>query len=381
MSVCNPVLKSIMQIVYENRCSLADKPKIVVRHEVADGRPMCEVWFMTEGCAYDREGGCTMCNYGKGHNVAVETILTQLADAILSLPKADYNLVVNPSGSFLDEREVSNALRDGIYKLLDNVTFESLTVESRADVLQTDMLNVLRVRYPEKRVSVEIGVETLNPWLLRNSVNKGVTLTQIIEAVHIVHEAGLLSIANIGLGLPFVNERTNIAYASASVVMAIKMGFDSVILFPYHVKPGTLLETLYSNGSYQCVSLWALVDALSTLPKELLPRVNISWYRNYYTDKTKIMASPDTCPECSETILRLLDDYKSNPSEGILVVLNNINCCCRARWRESLNSQVEGVEFAHVEQDYYALAKHFHIEHDLLEGTLREMRETMYVDY
>lgn len=162
----NLFLKCIMSTIYENKRSLPEEPLTVVRHEIADGRAMCEVWFMTEGCAYDKEGGCTMCNYGKGHKVDEEMILARLKQSFQELPDSNYNLVINPSGSFLDEREVCSRLRLGIYELLDHVSFESLTVESRADVITESLLRELRNRYPDKRVSVEIGVETLDAGLL-----------------------------------------------------------------------------------------------------------------------------------------------------------------------------------------------------------------------
>jgi radical SAM enzyme (TIGR01210 family) len=369
-----------MKHIHANRHRLAVDPKTVVRHEFSDGKQMCEIWFMTEGCAYDREGGCTMCNYGKGYTINEEVILSQLQVAFSNMPKTNHNLVVNPSGSFLDEHEVPERLRQSIYHLLDDVLFESLTVESRADVLQYATLVELRKRYPQKHISVELGVETMNTWLLKNSVNKGITTEQISEAVNMIRKAGLSSVANIGIGLPFINERTNIITAAFSVIKAFEVGFDTVILFPYHVKPGTLLETLYTTEAYHCMSLWGLVDVLLAIPANLLPNVNISWYRNYYTDKSKIITSPDTCPDCRETILGLLDKYKSNPSISTLSTINDINCCCRTQREDKINTEKEGIDFISVEQQYRSLACQFGIDSQLLENTLNEMKETLYVD-
>jgi radical SAM enzyme (TIGR01210 family) len=381
MNASNPVLKSIMRFVYEKRSPLAIEPQTVVRHEISDGHSMCEVWFMTEGCSYDRDGGCTMCNYGKGHIVDPSTILAQLKIAFQQLPKAGYNLVVNPSGSFMDEHEVSEALRRGIYCLLDDISFESLTIESRADVISCLALEELRNRYPQKRVSVEIGVETFNPWLLRNSINKGVTITQILDAVNMVHNAGLTAIANIGIGLPFINERTNISTAVYSIVKAFELGFDAVILFPYHVKPWSLLETLYSRGEYQCISLWAVVAVLLALSVDYLPRVNISWYRNYYTDKSKILSSPGTCPDCKEQVLESLDKYKAIPSFDMLSEITAAKCPCRTKWDERLHDQKEGIDFGYVEQQYRRLAMQFSVDSEVIENTIKEMRDTFYADH
>jgi len=381
MAGYNPFLKSIMRQVYQNRRSLPIEIKTVVRHEIADGKPMCEVWFMSEGCAYDRDGGCTMCNYGKGHAVDSTFILKELKTAFDELPKAAYNLVINPSGSFLDEREVSTRLRSSIYDLLDDIPFESLTIESRADVITPPLLTELKNRYPNRRVSIEIGVETFAPWLLRNSVNKGVSVDQIENASKMIREAGLISIANIGLGIPFICEKTNITQALKSITTALNKGFDLIILFPYHIKPGTLLEILFSADRYCRVSLWSLVEVLANLPSEYLPQVNISWYRNYYTDKRKVIESPDTCPRCRNIVLGLLDQYKATPCQSTLLALLSFHCNCREEWRIMIASQSNSIEFSAVENDYRYLADHFKINNDLLDQTLVMMKEGLYANY
>lgn len=381
MNENNQFLKTVMKTIYMQRRSLATEPITVVRHEVADGKPMCEVWFMTKGCEYDRRGGCVMCNYGKGHNVGSETVLLRLKNSFNELPEENYNLVVNPSGSFLDENEVRRELRQGIYDLLDNISFESLTVESRADIVTPPLLKELRERYPERRVSVEIGVETMNPWLLRNAVNKGTTIEKIKKAVDMVHDARLLCVANIGLGLPFINERVNINTAYQSIIRALDIGFDSVILFPYHVKPGTLLDVMYADGRYKCVSLWAIASVLKALPAEVILRTNISWYRNYYTDKSKIISSPQTCPKCEEKVLQLLDEYKAMPSADILEKLDDFKCDCHREWEEEIENQSDKIDFSRVESDYRFIEEYFQTEKSLLKNELRSMEENLYAYY
>jgi hypothetical protein len=377
----NPFLKLIMRQVYQNRCPLPIEPKTVVRHEIADGKPMCEVWFMSEGCTYDRDGGCTMCNYGKGHAVDSNFIIEELKFAFNELPKAAYNLVINPSGSFLDEREVSGTLRNSIYDLLDDIPFESLTIESRADVITPPLLAELKNRYPNRRVSIEIGVETLDPWLLKNSINKGVMVEQIENAVRMIRGAGLISIANIGLGIPFICEKTNIIQAIKSATTALNKGFDLIILFPYHIKPGTLLEVLFTADRYHRISLWSLVEVLANLPSKYLPQINISWYRNYYTDKRKVIESPDTCPHCRNIVLGLLDQYKAAPCQSTLSALLSFQCNCQDEWRIMIDSQSDSIKFSAVEDDYRYLANHFKINNDLLAQTLTEMKEGLYVGY
>lgn len=52
---------------------------------------------------------------------------------------------------------------------------------------------------------------------------------------------------------------------------------------------------------------------LSAFTADELERIHISWYRNYYTDKSKIASSPAVEEENLEQVLLLLDEYKNHP--------------------------------------------------------------------
>jgi radical SAM enzyme (TIGR01210 family) len=379
MAVSSAFLKAVMRKVYEARSSLPPEQSLtVLRHEVADGKPLYVLWFMTQGCTHDRNGGCTMCNYGKGWQVDPALVLDSIKSILDTLPSRDYELIVNPSGSFLDEYEVPLSLRNKIYQLLKNTHFETLTIESRADTLRTETLEELKTQFPDKHISFEIGVETLNNYLLKYAVNKGITIHQIEQSVNFIHGLGFTAIANIGLGLPFINEKENIIQTKKSVLKAYAMGFDEIILFPYQIKPGTLLEFLQIHGRYRCTSLWSLIEVLSQLPLEYLPKVNISWYKNYYTDKRNVIEVANTCPVCHDDVLLLLDKYKANPCKETLSALENFSCVCKREWRNRLEFEKDGIDRIHIQNDYRFLADYFQIAPDLLDGALKELEEFDY---
>lgn len=374
MTTSNAFLKKIMQEVYLRRTPLPENPKTVVRTERVDGGVLCEVWFMTSGCCHDMDGGCVMCNYGKGRLVQQDEIIDQLRDRFDGLPQGLRELVINPSGSFLDDREVPLDVRTRIVALLKNIPFDTLTVESRADILSFTALEELRNLLGEKKICIEIGVESLHPWLLRNCINKGLMLENISTAVSQIHSLGMYAVANIGLGIPFISESANIIQTTASIHMALRMGFDQVVLFPYHVKPGTLLKELYGLKLYQCVSLWSLVQVLSNLDPDDLPKTNISWYRNNYTDKSKVLSSPTTCMKCEENMLGLLDDYRNNPSQSSAGRLTNLECGCYDDWIEARTHEPQGIVFDDAANMYRTLAKIFKVDSGLLDAELNHMK-------
>lgn len=369
----NPVLHAVMQKIYTERKPLPENPRISVRYERVQDRVFSEVWFMTPGCCHDRNGGCTMCNYGKGHYVSPEEILQELGGQIRKLPENLQELIVTPTGSMLDDREVPQELFIEILKLLESIITKDFLIETRADTVVAEKLKLMKQYIHADRIFIEIGVEACNDWILRNCVNKNMDMEELAQAVRIIHGSGMYACANIGIGIPFLNERMNIITAIDSVKAAFRMGFDTVVLFPYHIKPGTLSAYLWERKEYQCCSLWALIQVLEMLPPEMLEQVHISWYRNYYEDKKKILLSPDTCDICREKVLELLDAYKNHPGVETREKLCSISCGCREAWKRKLFSQPDHIDMNRIAEVYRWLGEKFAVPGDIIEEEISYM--------
>ena len=374
----NAVLKYVMQSIYRARKPLPAFPVTSFRVETVDNRSSCELWFMTLGCSHDRHGGCTMCNYGKGRAINEETVLQEVKRAITRLPNDLSEIIVTPSGSMLDSQEVSDSLRNHILESFRKHSFDRFLIETRADTLSLDKLASIRERVKSDEYCVEVGVECTDDWILRNVVNKKMTVNDAKNAAKIIHDAGMTAYANIGIGFPFLNEQQNINIAVQSVIDAFQIGFDNVVLFPYHVKPGTLLEYLWRNGRYHCVSLWSFIEVLNRIPPRLSGKTQISWYKNYYQDPSKILESPDTCKKCSCNVLAELDRYKNRPSLEILASLQNMTCECKERWHtRCLNLQQPDDDMANVFAEYEMMTRDFKIADDVLRNELTRMKCSM----
>lgn len=363
----NPVLRAIMQKIYSNRKPLPAKPRTAVRYEKVQDRIFSEVWFMTPGCSHDRDGGCTMCNYGKGHYISSEEILQELGERIGELPGNLQELIVTPTGSMLDEQEVPQELFIEILKLLEPITANDFLVETRADTVSAKKLELMRQYIHADRIYIETGVEVCDDWILRNCVNKDMDMKGLRQALGIIHSMNMYACANIGIGIPFLSERMSIKIAVDSVREAFKMGFDSVVLFPYHIKPGTLSAYLWEQGDYQCCSLWALIEVLGMFSPEMLGQIQISWYRNYYDDQKKILLSPDTCDTCREEVMGLLDAYKNQPGPKTQEKLLSLSCKCRDIWKQKMLSQPDYVDMDRIAAIYRRLGHRFGICADVVE--------------
>lgn len=367
MNNSNAVLKNVMQKIYNDRKPLKRETISQVRTEVVDDGAFCEVWFMTKGCTHDAEGGCTMCNYGKGHDVDVTAVIHDLAKQIKNLPQKLRELIVTPSGSMLDDAEVPETMRKKIFGLLEHIQCEDFYIETRADSITREKLKSLRDCVNAKRFNIEIGIECCDDWIMRNCINKKMTCKDLQDAIDMIHEVGMYVYVNIGIGIPFITERCSIEYAKKSIRKAFSMGCDKIVLFPYHVKPGTLLEWLWKQELYSCCSLWAIPEILSVFTADEQERIHISWYRNYYTDKSKVVSTPIMEEENLEKVLLLLDEYKNHPGIVSFTPLMEFESEGRKQWTMKMKEQSIEIEPDWVHRIYTLLADAFNISNEELE--------------
>ena len=260
----NEVLKQITCRIYRERPVISSNMRTNYRIERVCGDLLCDLWFLTTGCRHDAQGGCVMCNYGKHTGrVDEEQILCDLQDIVSKLPFEFGDFLLTSSGSLLDEREVPDRMRKRLLSILKDIRAKRVVIETRADTVTDTGLEFVKKLIPNSEKYIEIGVESSNDWILKHCINKGTDFQTFQKAVEQIHDKGILVTANIGIGAPFMSERAAVLYTVRSIRDVLKAGADSVVIFPYHVKHGTLLDVMYKQGMYQPVSLWSLVEVLN----------------------------------------------------------------------------------------------------------------------
>lgn len=374
----NPVLRDIMRAVFLARENFPVEYLSSLRKEVVNNMISSQLWFISSGCSHEKKGGCTMCNYGygKGFQFDQSLILDSIKGHLNSLGNERvHELVIGPTGSFLDDEEVSPDLRREIYILLSKVNFENLYFETRCDTISLEKLQELRNYLCRQSITIEVGLECTNDWVLRNCVNKRQLILEVRNAISLIHQMGIRTCANISIGIPFLSENLGIELAVKSVGDAFEMGFDEVAIFPYHVKPGTLLEMLDRHNIYTPISLWSLVETLYRIPEHYLNRLSIAWYKNYYGKESPlILKSPTTCSICENELILLLDEFKNRPSRTLIVKMYELNCDCKKKWKariveESLTQNTPNFEA------FRKAAELFRIDRSLIEDEILYMKD------
>lgn len=375
----NPILKTVMQKIYAERTSFSVEYLVSSRIERINDKCFCQLFFLSKGCSHDLQGGCTMCNYGYGKSRQVNTgaMLEEMRSAVEILPEELQEIVVGPIGSMFDDEEVEPDVRKRIFELLSSVTAEEFTCETRVDTITEEKLQCFRKSIRANKLTLEIGVETVDPWCLRNCVNKNLSFEQTIQAVQIIHKAGLHVCANVGVGQPFINDKYSAYLAIQTIRKLLELDVDCIVLFIYNIRPGTLLEWLYEQHLYDCTSLWIIPEVLSAFSPDELRKIQISWYRNYYNSDTKIIQMPHLCPKCHESVLKLFDDYRNNPSNDTLKPIIEYQCDCKEIWQQRYQNQLCSVDFDHVSDTYTRMADYFSISDTLLEKELHYMYATL----
>lgn len=317
-----------------------------------------------------------MCNYGKGSECQEDVVSEEIQKTLSQMPKEYEEFIISPIGSMLDTNEVSDRMFEQLQAALRGIKSEVMITETRADSVTREGLERLKHLFHSKYQCVEIGVESDDDWILRNCVNKGAVTEDYKRAIRLIKDAGMNAIVNIGLGIPFMSERAAILYALRAVQSADNWGADSIVLFPYHVKPDTLTGELFRMNEYAPVSLWSLVEVLGSLDEELLCKTRISWYKNYYKESWKILASPETCKQCRDEVLVLLDDYKNTMDPSAIRRLMQFSCICRDEWNYRIESEDMEISFENIERIYRKLAVRYDINSAALESELEIMRRT-----
>jgi len=294
-------------------------------------------------------------------------------EALASLDRVPDMLEVGPYGSMLDDQEVPPKVRREIYRLMKSVSAPFYAIFTRFDTITEDKLEELVEHFEPTEMSVDMGLETSDPWKLKYCVNKALEIGQIISAVKLLKRYNLYSAAYILLGVPFLTSAEMIDDTLSSVLWALSNSIDYAVVFPVHVKPWTVVRWLYEHDLYEPISLWDLVEVLARIPPKLLTQVGISWHneraeRNHpLYEIPKI--TPTTCPLCHDQVVGILESYRFSEDRVETVArLVDIECECKDTWRQELNMTVdapleERVKDAYKQMGIDVLGKNWWAEH------------------
>ncbi len=375
----NLYLSKINQLLRKKRKKLKQSDIFYPRIEqVVDGNYL-ELWFTTRGCSFDKNGSCTMCNYGIGYQVDNDVIIFELENYLNKLNIKIDELMISPSGSLWDTKEVNNELLDKIYTLVNKTDIKTFMIETRLDTITKDKLNLFCNKIPNKKLIIEVGLESSNNWILKYCINKNYDINNFNKTVMEIRNNNIEFYTNISIGNAFLTPNEVIKDCLNSIDFAFNNGSNKVVLFPIHIKPNTFIEWLYKNNLYEPISLWLLVDILRFVDKKLLKNIEIAWYKSYYEDDSKMVYSPTTCSKCRNKVIKLLDNYRATCEYSVVEKLNQIQCDCKIKYKNRLHNKT--VPLLQRTINIYNIASKEILKEDIDDDFLNQMKDEYVANF
>lgn len=228
----------------------------------------------TKGCthALGTSGGCSMCGYIQDaaiKDVTPNEIVNQfnfaLKQKILEIQNDSFNYVLKifNSGSFFDDEEINNEVREHIYSNIANIKeINEVVIESRPEYITSEKLENLNNALKGKYVEIGIGLETINDSIRLKFINKGFTFEEFYEKVKLCEEFQVGIKVYLLYKPPFLNEQAAIDDCEASIKKLKKMPINTISINPMNIQKGTLVEYLWYQNRYRAPWFYSLFECI-----------------------------------------------------------------------------------------------------------------------
>jgi radical SAM enzyme (TIGR01210 family) len=319
-------------------------PALYYEECMFEGRPyiLPMIVLRTSPCNwYMKTGGCMTCGYqgiAQLEGTGDDDILAQVDAAFqhLRLKGGLPFLHLTSSGSFFNQREISDAVMIAIAQRMETEGVRVFSTESRAEVVTNrDRLALFRKHY-SGTVSVGIGLESMDENVRNLCFFKGVRNQTLERAISTLRDFDMDFHAYILIGKPFLTPEEDVEDAFVSVRYAIEKGGEALLMVA-NIQLDTPLYALWKKGLYKLPSLWAPIKVLRKLEPKLRSRVAVKGL-------DKAVPSPhvfqQTCNLCTPVVRNALVGF--NWTKDFLMIDQAWNCCsCRKEWEKTLEIRDE----------------------------------------
>lgn len=292
-----------------------------------------QLYFATVGCSR----ACSMCIYGYCEYFDEQEAIAELEELVF--PEDINILVLEASGSFLDEREISKTLRRKVFdKILQIKTLKYIDIETHYTTITDEILEEISSisKYYKVEIGFEFGIESVNQDVLK-LYNKDIDFERLLDVIYKAYKYNISCDLNFLVGAPTLTINEQIEDTISSIYWMIKNCPNETVavLFPINIKSFTLIGELYKIGKYKLIYSWEFIEVLDRIPKEYLNRITIAWWGNrvnLYDGKEEIK-HPYSCGECHEKLQKFYEKFYMEREvckrKKLLEDIKKIHCECR----------------------------------------------------
>lgn len=299
---------------------------------IASGGTSYQLYVPSGGCS----NACTFCNYGFKHPVRKEEILKKVEHICRYLPANIETLILESSGSFLDEREIPAELQYQIMEIVARTKVKRVQIETHYKTITDEKVEKILQILEGHEIAFEIGLESTTKTTL-DIYNKDIDVKELFRKVWYWDRLGIEVSLNVMFGAPLLTRQEQVQDTLNTVQDILEKCPEStcIVLFPLNVKDFTLVKHMYDKGRYSIVSHWGFIEVLTKIPKNALHRVFISWWGNRTNEfhGRDAIIYPKSCKKCHHILKAFYGSFVEaetlQEKQRLVEKISKVNCKCR----------------------------------------------------
>ena len=332
---------------------------------IPSGGTSYQLYVPSRGC----HNACTFCNYGFKHPVRKEEILKKVEHICRYLPANIETLILESSGSFLDDRELLPELQYQIMEIVARTKVYRVQIETHYKTVTDEKLQKILQILKGHAIAFEIGLESTSATTL-DIYNKDIDVEKLFQLVRDCDSLGIETSLNVMVGAPFltIKEQVQDALNTVQDILQCCPESTAIVLFPLNVKDYTLVKHMYNQGRYSVISHWEFIEVLEKIPRDVLDRVYISWWGNRTNEfhGRDAIIYPKSCEKCHHVLMDFYTSFVNADSlqekQRLVEEIANVTCKCRDDYEKEKASQKEGKDiYQRLEEEKEKLKKEFDI--------------------
>lgn len=310
---------------------------------IASGGTSYQLYVPSRGC----HNACTFCNYGFKHPVRKEEILKQVEHICKWLPANIETLILESSGSFLDDRELPPELQYQIMEEVARTNVKRVQIETHYKTVTDEKVEkILRILKGHK-IAFEIGLESTSKTTL-DIYNKDIDVEELFRKVRYWDSFYIETSLNVMFGAPLLTRQEQVQDTLNTVQDILEKCPEStcIVLFPLNVKDFTLVKHMYDKCRYAIISHWGFIEVLTKIPKNTLHRVFISWWGNRTNEfhGRDAIIYPKSCEKCHHILMAFYGNFADaetlEEKQRLVKEISQVTCQCRDDYeREKANEK------------------------------------------
>jgi radical SAM enzyme (TIGR01210 family) len=304
----------------------------------------------TKGCSWalGDSGGCSMCGYIQDSTIEKIDqihIINQFNYALqekineISSDEEDFIVKIFNSGSFFDDDEISEDVREHIFKKIADVPkIKEVVIESRVDYITNEKLKKMKRILKDKYIEVAIGLETVDDYIRNRYINKGLKFKDFLDAIHLCKKNDVGIRAYLLFKPPFLNEQTAIDDCVKSIQKLAELKINTISINPVNIQKNSLVEYLFYQKRYRPPWFYSLFKSLLKACKD-----------NDILKSVRIISSPSGAGtkrgihnclkrECNEFMIKALKEFVLTQNINFLIIKNSeYSCDCLLKYHLQKN--------------------------------------------